>query len=108
MVGILCSCDIAVNPIVSNSVASIINKVGDYAAAALPVVNTQQSEEYKRLLEKYEAGFNVSNNNRFEMAFYLEKLILNKELRKKMGKNNRKLAEEKFNRSKTYDSIVKR
>lgn len=32
MMGLLASCDIAVNPINSHSVASIINKVGDYAA----------------------------------------------------------------------------
>ncbi len=33
MVGKLCSCDIAVNPIKAGSAGSIINKVGDYAAA---------------------------------------------------------------------------
>lgn len=33
MVGKLCSCDIAINPITKNAAQSIINKVGDYAAA---------------------------------------------------------------------------
>ena len=41
MVGLLCSCDIAVNPIKKGSAGSIINKVGDYAAAGLPVINTK-------------------------------------------------------------------
>ena len=38
--------DICVNPIVKGSAGSIINKVGDYAAAGIPVVNTQDSLEY--------------------------------------------------------------
>jgi len=43
MIGLLCSCDIAVNPIKAKSAGSIINKVGDYAAAGLPVINSQES-----------------------------------------------------------------
>lgn len=59
MVGLLCSCDIAVNPIKKGSAGSIINKVGDYAAAGIPVVNTQENLEYKNILEEYNAGINV-------------------------------------------------
>ena len=51
MVGILCSCDIAVNPIIHGAAQSIINKVGDYAMAGLPVISTQECEEYRNLLE---------------------------------------------------------
>ena len=50
MVGKLCSCDIAVNPIRAGSAGSIINKVGDYAASGLPVINTQESVEYRKLV----------------------------------------------------------
>ena len=53
MVGTLCSCDIAVNPITHGAAQSIINKVGDYAAAGLPVINTQENLEYRNLVEKY-------------------------------------------------------
>ena len=106
MVGLLTSCDIAVNPIKKGSAGSIINKVGDYAAAGLPVVNTQESIEYRNLINEYEAGFNCANGNPKELASSLLKLYLDKELRKKMGKNNRILAEEKFDRKKTYQKIV--
>lgn len=105
MIGLLCSCDIAVNPINGKSVSSIINKVGDYAAARLPVINTQNSMEYRELLEKYEIGFNCENNDVKDIAQKMEKLISNKELREKMGRNNRVLAEEKFDRRKTYKEI---
>lgn len=106
MVGLLCSCDIAVNPIKSGSAGSIINKVGDYAAAGLPVINTQENNEYRNLVEKYEIGYNSSNEDLEDIVEKLEKLIENKETRERIGKNNRKLAEEKFDRRKTYDEIV--
>ena len=107
MVGVLCSCDIAVNPIVGVSVASIINKVGDYAAASLPVINTMECKEYRDLVENYNIGFNCVNNDYIDLSEKLKILIEDKKLRKQMGKNNRKLAEEKFDRLKTYNSIVK-
>lgn len=106
MVGKLCSCDIAVNPISKGAAQSIINKVGDYAAAGLPVVSTQECNEYRKIVEEYEIGFNVENNDATDLAEKIEKLYYNKELREKFGKNNRKLAEEKFDRKKTYKEIV--
>ena len=106
MVGCLCSCDIAVNPIKSNSAGSIINKVGDYAAAGLPVINTQECEEYKKLVEQYNIGYNCENNNPEELANKIEMLYNNEELRKEMGNNNRRLAEGKFDRKITYKKII--
>ena len=43
----------------------------------------------------------------FEIAKKLEILIKNKKTREEMGKNNRKLAEEKFDRKQTYKEIIK-
>lgn len=105
MISKLCICDIAVNPINSGSAGSIINKVGDYAAAGLPVINTQENKEYRNLVEEYNIGFNC-NNNKEDVAEKIEMLINNETLRKKMGNNNRKLAEEKFDRKKNYKKIV--
>ena len=107
MVGLLSSCDICVNPIVGSSVASIINKVGDYAASGLPVINTQNSEEYKNLIIQYNAGYNCKNGDSKDIADKIETLVNDEKLRKKMGKNNRKLAEEKFDRKITYNKIKK-
>lgn len=106
MVGLLCSCDIAVNPIIGTSVASIINKVGDYAAAGIPVINTQNSQEYIDLLVKYHAGLNCKPNNSSDIANKLEYLIINKKELKELGAGNRKLAEELFDRKKTYKKII--
>ena len=105
MIGRLCACDIAINSITKGAAQSIINKVGDYAASGLPVVNNQESKEYRKLVEDYQIGFNVENSNPQEMAEKIELLYKDKELRKRLGENNRKLAEEKFDRNHTYKVI---
>lgn len=106
MVGNLCACDIAVNPISKGAAQSIINKVGDYAAAGLPVVSTQECKEYKDLVENYHIGFNCENNNSKDLAEKIKILYENSELRQELGKNNRKLAEERFDRKNTYQQII--
>lgn len=106
MCSILSDCDITVNPIVGTSVASIINKHGDYAASGLPVVNTQKSDEYCRLVEDYYMGFNSVDKDAMDLAEKLQKLVDDKRLRLEMGKNARKCAEEKFDRRRTYQKLV--
>ncbi|WP_062108627.1 glycosyltransferase family 4 protein [Bacillus niameyensis] len=106
MVGKLSLCDIAINPITKNSAASIINKHADYVAAALPILNTQESLEFQNLLTQYNAGLNCENNNAYDLADKLIKLCKDKDLRTTMGKNSRRLAEEKFDRFQTYKKII--
>lgn len=106
MAGMLCDCDIVVNPIVKASVASIINKVGDYALAGKPVINTQESHEYRQLVEKYMCGINCNCGDSDDVANAIEKLALDPELRKLMGENARRLGKEKFDRRYTYPQIV--
>ena len=107
MIGVLKNCDIAVNPIKKNSAGSIINKVGDYAGVGLPVINTQENKEYRDLVEKYNIGFNSSNDDVDEIVKKIEKLINDKKMKKIMGKNNRRLFEEKFDRGQIYRNIFK-
>ena len=106
MVGILTACDIAVNPIKSGSAGSIINKAGDYAAAGLPVINTQECPEYRNLVDEYQMGLNCENSNAQDLAEKIIMLCNNEILRKTMGKNNRRLAEERFDREKSYRKIL--
>lgn len=106
MASLLCSCDICINPIVKGSAASIINKVGDYALSGLPVINTQESPEYRALIEEYQCGINCECGNAEQVAQAIKKLAANKELRKQMGENSRRLATEKFDRRNTYFKII--
>lgn len=106
MCPILSQCDIVVNPITGKSAASIINKHGDYASAGVPVINTQDSVEYKKLVEKYNMGFNCENSNSKEVAEKIEILLANNRLREDMGLNARKCAKEKFDRDYTYKELI--
>lgn len=106
MASLLCSCDICVNPIVKGSAASIINKVGDYALSGLPVINTQESPEYRALIEEYQCGINCECGNAAQVADAIIKLATDKALRVKMSEGSRRLAEEKFDRRNTYNKII--
>lgn len=108
MMAILMKSDVAVNPIVGKSAASIINKVADYAAAGIPVVNTQSCTEYRHLLENYNAGINCSPGNADEVAGAIERLYFNKDLRQKMHLGEHRLAKAKFSRKDTYPEILER
>lgn len=98
---------IAVNPIVAGSMGSVINKVGDYAAAGAAVINTQESPEYRALLEDYSAGINCRNGDAADVADAMRRLFTDRQLRLEMGLNNRRMAEELFDRNKTYDALAR-
>lgn len=106
MCALLCECDITVNPIMHNAAQSIINKHGDYASSGLPVVSTQENEEYCALVDEYQMGFNCKNNDAMDLAEKLERLIMDANLREQMGANARCCAEEKFDRKNSYVALV--
>lgn len=106
MCPILKSCDIAINPIIKGSAASIINKHADYAAAGIPVINTQENWEYRSLIEKYNCGINCEVESIEQLSQAIKLLLMDKKKRKIMGGNSRKLAEDKFNREYTYKLIL--
>ncbi len=106
MVPLLCSCDAAVNPIHKRSAASIINKHGDYFAAGLPIVNSQESPEFRDLLDARRAGLNCTPGNPREVAAAISTLLVDRELRNSMASNSRITAVELFDRAKTYNAII--
>lgn len=105
MMKTLMQCDVAVNPIVGKSVSSIINKVSDYAAAGIPVINTQNSDEYRMLLKKYKAGINVENGNVNDIANAIYVIYSDKTLRELMSKNEKRMFNDLFDRKKNYSRI---
>ena len=106
MAGLLCGCDMAVNPIVKTSQASIINKVGDYALAGLPVINSQDCTEYRDLLDRYGCGINCRCENVDDMAEAIERLAMDDALRSEMALHAARLGKEKFDRNVTYQEII--
>lgn len=106
MCATLAQCDLTVNPITSGSAGSIINKHGDYAAVGLPVLNTQDSLEYRNLVDSYGMGLNCVNGDAGDLAEKLEKLLADPELCRQMGENARRCAQERFDRRQTYPVLV--
>ena len=106
MMAYLYKSDIAVNPIIGKSVASIINKVCDYATAGIPVINSQNSEEYRTMIDKYKCGINCNNGDVKAFSEAILKLYNDEKLRKEMRNNSLKMAEENFNREKTYFGFI--
>lgn len=106
MVEKLVAGDIAINSITKGAAQSIINKHADYAASGLPVINTQESQEYRKLVEEYKIGLNCINSDPIDMAKKIEILVNDVDKRIAMGQNHRKLAEERFDRDKTYQKIL--
>lgn len=106
MVWVLCHCDMAVNPIEQGAMQSIINKHMDYAMAGLPIVSTQECEEYRKLVESYRMGINCKCGDPVDVAAAIMLLADDDELRKQMGENARRCAEELFDRGKTYRKLA--
>lgn len=106
MVKRLCNCDILVNPIVKGAAQSITNKVGDYALSGKPVINTQESPEYRCLIDSYGCGINCMPGDPNDVAKSIGYLINNPDLRKRMGEKSLLLGLQKFDRRKTYLEIV--
>lgn len=99
-------CELAINPIIPGTANSVVNKVGDYAAAGVPVINTQDNDEYRNLVDTYKVGLNTVPGNPNDIADKIEELYQNQALRQEMGQNNRRLFEDKFDRARTYGSLV--
>ncbi len=106
MVWILTRCDIALNPIVKGSAGSVINKHMDYAMAGLPVINTQESAEYRALLDRFACGVNCRCQNSDDVAKAICELVTNREKAAELGRNSRRMGEDLFDRKTAYKKIV--
>ncbi len=106
MVKKLVKCDIGLNVLVDKAAQSIINKHADYVSAGIPIINVQKNQEFGRLLVDYNAGLMCTPGDTETLANAIRTLASNEEMRNKIGKNSRRLAEEKFNRKNTYGEII--
>lgn len=106
MCNLLSSCDIAVNPITHMAAQSIINKHADYTAAGLPIISTQESKEFRQLVDEYQMGFNCKNGDFRDLAEKIKMFVDDEELRIAMGRNARRCAEERFDRGRSYQKII--
>lgn len=99
--------DVAVNSIRKNAAQSIVTKVGDYMAAGLPILNGSMNAEFVSMVDTNGIGINYKPEQPESLACAIYELYSNIDLRKQMGLNSRRLAEDKFDRGKSYQAIYK-
>jgi len=105
MVSYLVKSDIAANAINKKAKQSITNKIGDYLAAGLPILNSSRNNEFMEMVVDYELGFNYMPGNCEELEKYIKVLYNDRNKRLQLGENARKLAERYFNRRNSYKKI---
>lgn len=106
MAAVLSKSDILINSVVKTSQAGIINKIGDYLAAAKPMINTGSNIEFRNKVEKDGIGLNVEAENIAELSKAIVTLIEAESTRIQMGNRARKIAESQFDRKITYKKII--
>ena len=108
MAAYLSKSDMTINAIKKQASQSIINKVADYFAAGIPMLNSCCCQEQLDMVENYHVGINYEPGNVDELCGCITKLAKDEDLRKEMGKNARKLAEDKFDRRNSYKELINR
>ena len=102
---LLIKCDIGLNTFAPDAPQSFPNKVFDYLAAGLPVINSI-SGELREILTQRNAGLWYQSGNPESLVKAIDILLNDDEKRKKMAGNARRLVEEHYDRNKTYPSII--
>ncbi len=106
MVAILKESDIALNAIKGNAKQTITNKLGDYVAASLPILNSCQEKEVLDLITDRQLGLNYIPGDVDSLKDSIKSIVGNTEKRKKYSKNSREFAEEYFDRKESYKIII--
>ena len=108
MAAYLSKSDMTINAIKKQASQSIINKVADYFAAGIPMLNSCCCQEQLDMVDNYRVGINYEPGNVNELCDCIIKLANDVNLRNEMGKNARKLAEDKFDRRNSYKELINR
>lgn len=107
MAAFLAKSDLTINSIKKNASQSIINKVADYFAAGIPMVNGCPCKEQQEMVDKYHVGLNYESENVESLTSAIISLTTDDKIRTEYGLNARRLAMEKFNRSTSYLEIIR-
>lgn len=106
MAAYLTKSDVVLNSFVKGAPQSIVNKVGDYLSSRKPMINTLENPIFCNLVSKNNVGINIEPENVDVLVNTIIDMYENTELREKLGKNARELAEKKFDRKTSYQEIV--
>lgn len=101
----LAESDVALNCVLPESYCLLPNKVGDYFAAGLPIINSLPGE-FQALLKNTSSGVQYRAGDSDSLAEAMRYYLDNHDIAVQHGKNARKLAELEFNRDKTYPLLA--
>lgn len=105
MVEILLSADVAINAI-KQTYISFPNKVFDYCAAGLPIINSIAGGELEALINNEKIGLQYMTGVAESLVDSIIKLYSDNQLCRSLGKNARRLAEKVFDRSVEYQRFL--
>lgn len=97
--------DVGLNPMVKKAKNAFPNKVFDYMAAGLPILNSKEGE-LATVISQYNIGLQYESENPYSLKEKILWFYNNKEQKDKMACNSRRLVEEKFNRNIQYQKII--
>lgn len=101
----LCSYDLAVNPYYKGALQSLTNKLADYLAAGLPILNAANNPEVETLIEKYELGYNYKPEDDKELCNLIIMLNDKREEIRQRSLNSRSFAEKYMDRERIYTEL---
>ncbi len=105
MAAYLAISDVLINSFVKKAPQSIVTKIGDYLAAGKPMINTCMSQEFRNKVETEGFGVNILPEDEEILADAIQELYLDEDRRIEMGRKARAVAEEQFDRPKSYEKI---
>lgn len=98
---LLTRCQLGLVCVKPNSMVAMPYKAGDYAAAGLAIVNSLPGE-LAQMLDQYKAGVSYTAENPTSLANAIASLAKDPQVLAKMRQAARRMAEEEFDRRKTY------
>jgi len=90
---------------IAHSQETFPNKICDYLAAGLSIINSI-SGELHNVINKNQAGLNYKAGDMSSLVEAIELMINNKEKRRMMGINARRLVEQNYDRNKIYPKLI--
>lgn len=106
MTSFLKSSDVAINAIKGSSKATFTNKLGDYLAAGLPILNSCSQQEIIDFIENENIGYNYASGDVKSLAENILKLTGNSLIMGEMSKKSKLISELKFDRNVSYQKII--
>ena len=92
--------------ILTSNEEGLSNSILEYMSYGLPVIATRVGGNVEQILNK-KNGFLVEKNDDVKLSQRLEDLIINKSMRKKFGRESKRIALEKFNLEKSFKKYKK-